>query len=50
VKEDRKARNPWITREIINKVDERKNKKLKNVNKEEGRKDYKQERDKLREP
>jgi hypothetical protein len=41
VKEDRKARKPWITREIINKMDERR--KRKNVNKEgrkEGRKNY----------
>jgi len=25
VKEDRKERNPWITREIINKMDEQRN-------------------------
>jgi hypothetical protein len=39
VKENGKARKPWITREIINKMDERR--KRKNVHKEEGRKNYK---------
>jgi len=48
VKEDRKARKPWITREIINKMDERR--KQKNVNKEEGRKNYKQMRNELKGP
>jgi hypothetical protein len=48
VKEDSKARKPWITREIINKMDERR--KWKNVNKEEGRKNYKQVRNELKEP
>jgi polynucleotide 5'-kinase involved in rRNA processing len=48
VKEDRKARKSWITRGIINKMDERR--KRKNVNKEEGRKNYKQMRNELKGP
>jgi len=48
VKEDRIARKPWITREITNKMGERR--KRKNVNKEEGRKNYKQARNELKEP
>jgi hypothetical protein len=48
VKENRKTRKPWITEEIINKMDERR--KRKNVNKEEGRKKYKQVRNELKEP
>jgi hypothetical protein len=46
VKEERKARKPWITREIISKMGERR--KRKNVNKEEGRKNYKQVRNELK--
>jgi hypothetical protein len=37
-KVDRKARKPWITHEMINKMDQRR--KWKNVNNEEGRKNY----------
>jgi hypothetical protein len=48
VKEDRKTRKPWITREIINKMDERR--KWRNVINEEGRKNYKQVRNESKEP
>jgi hypothetical protein len=37
-KVEKRARKPWITQEMISKVDERR--KWKNVNIEEGRKDY----------
>jgi hypothetical protein len=37
-KVENRARKPWITQEMISKIDERR--KLKNVNTEEGRKNY----------
>ena len=45
-KVDKRARKPWFTQEMINKIDERK--KLKNVSTEEGRKNYRVVRKMLR--
>jgi hypothetical protein len=45
-KVERKARKPWITQEIISKIDERR--KLKNANNEEGRKNYRRLRNELK--
>ena len=45
-KVDKRARKPWITQKMISKVDKRK--KLKNVNTEEGRTNYRMLRQKLR--
>ena len=42
----KRARTPWITQEMISKMDERR--KWKNVNTEEGRKNYKRLRNKLK--
>ena len=43
---EKRARKPWITREMISKMDERR--KWKNVNTEEGRKNYKRLRNELK--
>jgi len=45
-KVDKRARKPWITQEMINKMDERK--KWKNVNTEEGRRNYRRLRNELK--
>jgi uncharacterized membrane-anchored protein len=45
-KVERRARKPWITQEMISKMDERR--KWKNVNNEEGRKNYRKLRNKLK--
>jgi hypothetical protein len=45
-KVEKRARNPWITQEMITKLDERR--KWKNVNTEEGRKNYGRMRNKLK--
>jgi hypothetical protein len=45
-KVERRARKPWITQEMISKMDERR--KWKNVNNEEGRKNYRRLRNKLK--
>jgi hypothetical protein len=45
VKDQRTARKPWITQQMNNKMDEQR--KLKNVNNEEGRKNYGRLRSKL---
>ena len=45
-KVEKGARNPWITQEMISKTDERR--KWKNVNTEEGKKNYRRLRNKLR--
>jgi hypothetical protein len=45
-KVDRKARKPWITQEMISKMDEQR--KWKNVNNEEGRKNYRRLENKLK--
>jgi hypothetical protein len=42
----RRARKPWITQEMISKMD--KQRKWKNVNNEEGRKNYRRQRNKLK--
>ena len=44
-KVDKRARKPWITQEMISKMDERK--KWKNVNTEEGRRNYRRLRNQL---
>jgi hypothetical protein len=43
---DRRARKPWITQEIINQIDRRRDSN--SVNKEEGRKSYRRLRNELR--
>jgi len=45
-KVEKRARKPWITQEMISKMDERR--KWKNVNTEEGRKDYRRLRNELK--
>jgi type I site-specific restriction endonuclease len=45
-KVERRARKPWITQEMISKIDERR--KWKNVNNEEGRKNYRRLRNELK--
>jgi hypothetical protein len=45
-KVDKRARKPWITQEMISKMDERR--RWKNVNTEEGRKNYRRLRNKLK--
>jgi hypothetical protein len=45
-KVERRARKPWITQEMISKMDERR--KCKNVNNEEGRKNYRRLTDELK--
>jgi hypothetical protein len=45
-KVERRARKPWITQEMISKMDERR--KWKNVNNEEGRKNYRRLRNELK--
>lgn len=45
-KVDKKARNPWIRQEMINKTAEQR--KRKNVNNEEGRKHYRRLRNELK--
>ena len=45
-KVEKRARKPWITQEMISKTDERR--KWKNVNTEEGRKNYRRLRNKLK--
>jgi hypothetical protein len=45
-KVERRARKPWITQEMISKMDERR--KWKNVNNEEGRKKYRRLRNELK--
>jgi len=45
-KVEKRARKPWITQEMISKMDERR--KLKNVNTEEGRKNYRRLRNELK--
>jgi hypothetical protein len=45
-KVERRARKQWITQEMISKMDERR--KLKNVNNEEGRKNYRRLRNELK--
>jgi len=45
-KVERRARKPWITQEMISKMDERR--KWKNVNTEEGRKNYRRLRNELK--
>jgi type I site-specific restriction endonuclease len=45
-KVERRARKPWITEELISKMDERR--KWKNVNNEEGRKNYRRLRNELK--
>jgi hypothetical protein len=47
-KVERSARKPWITHKMINKMDE--GRKWKNVNNEEGRKNYRRLREKLKKP
>jgi len=44
-KVEKRARKPWITQEMISKMDER---RWKNVNTEEGRKNYQRLRNKLK--
>jgi hypothetical protein len=46
VKVEKRARKPWITREMISKMDERR--KWKNVNTEEGRRNYRRLRNELK--
>jgi type I site-specific restriction endonuclease len=46
-KVERKARRSWITQEMISKMDERR--KWKNVNNEEGRKNYRRLRQRIEE-
>ena len=45
-KVEKRARKPWITQEMISEMDERR--KWKNVNTEEGRKNYKRLRNELK--
>ena len=45
-KVEKRARKPWITQEMISKMDERR--KWKNVNTEEGRKNYRSLRNELK--
>jgi hypothetical protein len=45
VKVERKARKPWITQQMISKMDEQR--KWKKLNNEEGRKNYRRLRNKL---
>ena len=45
-KVEKRARKPWITQEMISKMDERRN--WKNVNTEEGRKNYRRLRNELK--
>jgi type I site-specific restriction endonuclease len=45
-KVERRARKPWITQEMVSKMDERR--KWKNVNIEEGRKNYRRLRNELK--
>ena len=45
-KVEKRARKPWITQEVISKMDERR--KWKNVNTEEGRKNYRMLRNELK--
>ena len=45
-KVENRARKPWITQEMISKMGERR--KWRNVNNEEGRRNYKRLRNKLR--
>ena len=45
-KVEKRARKPWITQEIISKMDERR--KWKNVNIEEGRRNYMRRRNELK--
>ena len=45
-KVEKRARNPWITQEMISKIDKRR--KWKNVNTEEGRRNYRRLRNKLK--
>jgi len=47
-KVEKRARKPWITQEMISKMDKRR--KWKNVNTEEGRKNYRRLRNELKEP
>jgi hypothetical protein len=43
---ERRARNPWITQEMISKMDERR--KWMNLNNKEGRKNYRRLRNELK--
>ena len=45
-KGEKRARKPWITQEMISKMDERR--KWKNVNTEEGRRNYRKLRNELK--
>jgi hypothetical protein len=45
-KVERRARKPWITQEMISKMDKRR--KWKNINNEEGRKNYRRLRNELK--
>jgi hypothetical protein len=45
-KVEKRARKPWITQEMISKMDERR--KWKNVNTEEGRRNYRRLRNELK--
>jgi hypothetical protein len=45
-KVERRARKPWITQEMISEMDERR--KWKNINNEEGRKNYRRLRNELK--
>jgi len=45
-KVEKRARKPWITQEVISKIDERR--KWKNVNTEEGKKNYRRLRNELK--
>ena len=45
-KVEKRARKPWITQEMLSKMDERR--KWKNVNTEEGRKNYRSLRNELK--
>jgi len=47
-KVEKRARKPWITQEMISKMDEQR--KLKNVKTEEGRRNYMRLRTNLKEP
>ena len=46
VKVEKRARKPWITQEMISKMDERR--KWKNVNTEQGRRNYRRLRNELK--
>jgi type I site-specific restriction endonuclease len=45
-KVEKRARKPWVTQEMISKMDERR--KWKNVNNEEGRRNYRRLRNELK--